>query len=324
MRDYATLSIETHLFFARIMKEHALFLEAGFPCCEKEWIEEAEHFRKDFEELLRDTLKIAEGNVHEPILNSNELVTEFTIPAEERTESLSGIPIDSEISGRTHALCDACSKKKDFSLRCGCSDEEDFSTHCGCNDEKDCVLHRQAEELNERAHKLLDGLIRFKERILCKMKDGQLYTANYPLLIEHIIREAMLYRDILDQLMSNRRVSYQRFYETETFWNQIMMEHAWFIRGLLDPSEAQLIETADDFSKDYAILLEKACRQDYRANALTKKTLEETLKYRDFKAAGTKGILDCEIASIILPLLADHVLREANHYIRVLETGQTR
>ncbi|MBP3476915.1 MAG: DUF2935 domain-containing protein [Lachnospiraceae bacterium] len=324
MRDYATLSIETHLFFARIMKEHALFLEAGFPCCEKEWIEEAEHFRKDFEELLRDTLKIAEGNVHEPILNSNELVTEFTIPAEERTESLSGIPIDSEISRKTHALCDKCGEKRDVSLRCGCSNEEDFSTHCGCNDEKDCVLHRQAEELNERAHKLLDGLIRFKERILCKMKDGQLYTSNYPLLIEHIMREAMLYRDILDQLMSNRRVSYQRFYETETFWNQIMMEHAWFIRGLLDPSEAQLIETADDFSKDYAILLEKACRQDYRANALTAKTLEETLKYRDFKAAGTKGILDCEIASIILPLLADHVLREANHYIRVLETGQTR
>ncbi len=28
---YAVLSIETHLFFARIMKEHALFLEAGFP-----------------------------------------------------------------------------------------------------------------------------------------------------------------------------------------------------------------------------------------------------------------------------------------------------
>ena len=44
MRDYVTLSIETHLFFARIMKEHALFLKAGFPCCEKDFIEEAEYF----------------------------------------------------------------------------------------------------------------------------------------------------------------------------------------------------------------------------------------------------------------------------------------
>ena len=31
MNDYVTLSLESHLFFARIMKEHSLFLEAGFP-----------------------------------------------------------------------------------------------------------------------------------------------------------------------------------------------------------------------------------------------------------------------------------------------------
>lgn len=300
MKDYAILSIETHLFFARIMKEHALFLEAGFPCCEKDWIEEAEFFRRSFEELLRDTLEIAEGNIREPILRSNELATEFTIPAEQRTEALSGISIDSRLTKMTR------------SLRCGRSFEEN------------CSLNRRVMQINERARKLLNDLIHFKEHILCKVKEGRLYTASYPLLIEHIMREAKLYRDMTEQLLSNRRVSYQNFYETEVFWNQIMMEHAWFIRGLLDPSEAPLIETADQFSKEYALLLETARRQDCRAGALTEKALQETLKYRDFKAAGTKGILDCRIASIILPLLADHVLREANHYIRVLETGQSR
>lgn len=29
--------------------------------------------------------------------------------------------------------------------------------------------------------------------------------------------------------------------ETEVFWNQIMMEHAQFIRGLLDPTENDLL-----------------------------------------------------------------------------------
>ena len=33
--------------------------------------------------------------------------------------------------------------------------------------------------------------------------------------------------------------------------------------------------------------------------------------------------LNCKIDSIILPLLADHVLREANHYIRLLESVDT-
>lgn len=52
---------------------------------------------------------------------------------------------------------------------------------------------------------------------------------------------------------------------------------------------------------------------------VTAKTLRTTEKYQQFKTAGTEGITGCEIRSIILPLLADHVLREANHYLRLLE-----
>lgn len=52
---------------------------------------------------------------------------------------------------------------------------------------------------------------------------------------------------------------------------------------------------------------------------LTRKTMGTTEKYRDFKAAGAEGITGCQIRSVILPLLADHVLREANHYLRILE-----
>jgi hypothetical protein len=99
---------------------------------------------------------------------------------------------------------------------------------------------------------------------------------------------------------------------TELFWDQIMLEHALFIRGQLDPSEGELINTANDFAQDYSELLEKA------RTGTTGETLGVTEQFRDFKAAGTAGISECKIRSIILPLLADHVLREANHYIRLL------
>ena len=80
-----------------------------------------------------------------------------------------------------------------------------------------------------------------------------------------------------------------------------MMEHALFIRGLLDPSEEVLIETADDFSQDYKKLL-KISRPQNRETMrdITEASLAETLKYRDFKIAGTKGILSCDILSICL------------------------
>ena len=75
--------VETHLFFARIMKEHALFLEAGFVCADKACIEKADWFRRQFEELLRDAVRLGNGRVNRWIINSDELVTEFTLSAEE-------------------------------------------------------------------------------------------------------------------------------------------------------------------------------------------------------------------------------------------------
>ena len=98
-----------------------------------------------------------------------------------------------------------------------------------------------------------------------------------------------------------------------------MMEHALFIRGLLDPSEEALIKASNDFAMDYAQLLETSrMRSELAGKGQGDATLQETLRFRDFKVAGAKGIIGCEIESVILPLLADHVLREANHFIRLL------
>lgn len=296
MNHYITLSLETHLFFARIMKEHALFLTAGFVCKDKSWIQKADWYRMQFETLLSDAVQLANGRVRNNILQSDELVTEFTIQAEKQTENLSGIQINTVLT------------KQEKMLRCGCSKESDDDLAC------------KIQQMNYQSLRLLDGLIDFKESVLCEVSNCKLFTANYPLLIKHIIREAKLYRSTIEALMRDKNICNQSLMQIETFWNQIMMEHALFIRGLLDPSEEQLIDTADGFADDYKKLLEQAKEQDSRANdALYKQSLSETLKYREFKTAGAQGILNCEIASIILPLLADHVLREANHYLRLLQ-----
>ena len=50
---------------------------------------------------------------------------------------------------------------------------------------------------------------------------------------------------------------------------------------------------------------------------MTPQRASPAMKIRDFKAAGARGILSVN-RSIIPLLLADHVLREANHYIRLL------
>ena len=251
MKEYAKLSLETHLFFGRIMKEHSLFLLAGFPTKETELIRRADQFRKEFEEGLRRTVKLADGFVSRAVLNSGEVVTGFTRKAECRMKDLTGIPIDGKIT------------EAEERLRAG---------SCGMVDRETV---QQVRMLNQQMLRSLDGLICFKEEILREVTRCRLYTANYPLLIEHILREAKLYRQMISELEQQGRITAPDLRNLEIFWNQIMMEHAQFIRGLLDPTECELMEKADGFAKDYCRLLEAAREQDRKAmNALTEKALQ--------------------------------------------------
>lgn len=290
--NYAVKSLELHLFFGRIMKEHALFLEAGFTPANPEFSKKADFFKREFEKLLCETIHLSNGIVRSSILHSGEVVTEFTALAEKQTECFTGISIDKSLTAKAHRLGSGCR---------GISNE----------------TIRRVRQINETALRLLDGLIMFKETVLKKVLCCEMFTANYPLLIEHILREAKLYREFVQTLECDGDLPEQSMRESECFWNQIMMEHAMFIRGSLDSTEKDLFCTANGFAEDYCALLE-ACH-DAQIRSLHTESLEKTVKFRDFKAAGAKGIEQCKIRSVILPLLADHVLREANHYIRLLK-----
>lgn len=292
MDRYVTLSLELHLFFARIMKEHALFLEAGFTPANEEFIRKADFYKRGFESVLRRAIGLSHGITDQSVLESGELFTEFTANAERQTQCFTGIPIDRELTAMAARL------------------------RCGGPCRVSPVLCRQVKQLNETALRLLDGLIGFKETTLKRVLACRMFTMNYPLLLEHIIREAKLYRTFLRDA-ERCCLDGQTMKETEVFWNQIMMEHAQFIRGLLDPTEDALIKTSDAFAQEYAALLARA-REVNDAAMGRQEALKETLRFRDFKTAGVQGITGCKIRSVILPLLADHVLREANHYIRLL------
>lgn len=293
--DYIQKSLELHLFFGRIMKEHALFLRAGFTPANMAFSSQAEMFKREFERVLSQAVILGNGIISQPVLDSGELITEFTPLAEQQTEKFTGIRINKEITAR------------EGKLESGLRPWEIGSR-----------THLHVKQLNQRALRLLDGLISFKERILENVLNCEMFTMNYPLLIEHIIREAKLYRDYIETLENQGFLSDWTMKDTECFWNRIMMEHAMFIRGLLDPAETELFDSADEFSKEYSALLEN-CNFAHQ-QTMTNASLEETLRFRDFKTAGTQGITRCKIRSVILPLLADHVLREANHYIRLLKS----
>ena len=98
MQTYVSSSLEIHLFFGRIMKEHSLFLMASFPEKETAYKQQADWYRTQFEKALEMTVALANGRVKEEVLRSGEVVTQYTEKAEHQTQQLTGIPIMSLIT----------------------------------------------------------------------------------------------------------------------------------------------------------------------------------------------------------------------------------
>ena len=73
MKKYVTTSLETHLFFTRIMREHALFLLTAFPAGETGYRNKADWFRAQFEKALEQAVWLADGMVGEEAVSYTHL-----------------------------------------------------------------------------------------------------------------------------------------------------------------------------------------------------------------------------------------------------------
>ncbi|MBU5307469.1 DUF2935 domain-containing protein [Clostridioides mangenotii] len=293
---YVILSLELHLFFARIMKEHAIFLEASFTPKDFDMSQMADHFKQQFEGLLDQVVRFGNGVVRSDVLTSGEIITEYTLGSEQKTENFTGITINKNIT-----LMEA-------------------QLHSSTNPNITPNFYQNIKQLNTNARMLVESFINFKSMVLNQVLSCNITTSNYPLMLQHLLHESQMYSDQLMMLENGEDIENPDVKKTERFWDKIMMEHALFIRGMLDPTEIKLINSANDFARVYSEIIN---RLDQAANTLinsiTGETLDETVKFRDFKESGVKGINECKIRSIIQPLLADHVLREANNYIRILK-----
>ena len=294
-KEYVGMSLELHLFFYRIMKEHSFFIEMSLTEKNKQEKNIANNFQKLFSDILGKIVTLANGRINNNLLNSGEIITDKTLEAERKSSNLTQIQIDTNIT---------------------LMESELKSGNLIINEELVNVI----SNINKQTLPIIKNLIYFKNDILNKVLSCNMYTANYSLLITHIINEAKMYYNLLSKVENKESFSNNFIYEQELFWNNIMKEHAEFIRGLLDPSEKDLIITAGKYVTEYEIIMQK-----YKNNPsyLTGISLNETIDFRKFKIAGEDGILNCKVKSIIIPLLADHVLREANHFIRILNSANS-
>lgn len=277
------------------MKEHMILMEASLSVKNSNYILEADSIKKSFEDILREVIALSDKSISQEAIESNEFVTPFTLDAETITESLTGVCIDKDITTSELELVS----------------DPDFSYTAS--------LEGYVFDLNNRIINLVIEIIKFKEKVLAQFLECNLFIFIYPHMLEHLNREAKFYlKTLLD--LQERRLVKKDILEKEIFWDHIMEDHAEFIRGFLDPTEEELLHKANDFAELFEKLLEKTKEtSEEEICEITKENLKATKEIKEFKTASTKGLIACEIKSIMSPLLADHVLREANRYIRILK-----
>jgi hypothetical protein len=186
------------------------------------------------------------------------------------------------------------------------------------------------QQFNIEVHSAVSHIWVFKRRILdliltCRLP-GQ---NNFPLLVDHTSREANYFRNRLVELNQGKLEPLQdAIIDENVFFLRIMADHAKFIGHLLDPSERKLVDQAREFSHDFDQLLYQAKELDFmrpqsQTNPLLTQMLDQNKvsvkSLRDFKQTARDLIEQCKIKSIIHPLLADHVFREAERFLEIID-----
>jgi hypothetical protein len=186
------------------------------------------------------------------------------------------------------------------------------------------------KRFNIEVHTAVSHIWAFKRKILGLILRCQLPGANnFPLLVDHTSREANYFRNRLEELnMGNLEPLPDAIIDENVFFLRIMADHAKFIAHLLDPSERKLVEQARNFSQDFDQLLFQARDiESMRPQSQTVPILDQFLdqnkvsvkSLRDFKKTARDLIDACRIKSIIHPLLADHVFREAERFLFIID-----
>ncbi|WP_034299383.1 MULTISPECIES: DUF2935 domain-containing protein [Bacillaceae] len=184
-------------------------------------------------------------------------------------------------------------------------------------------------KFNIQVYQAVASIWAYKRKVLGLILSCKIISNNIPLLVDHTSREAYYFANRLKELNEGiLQPIPEAIIKENVFFLKIMADHSKFIGHLLDPSERKLVDQAREFSNDFDQLLFQAQDLDHmRPHSETKPMLEQFLdqnrvsvvSLRDFKKTARELIEACKIKSNIPALLADHVYREADHFLHIID-----
>lgn len=288
---YVQWSLQYNLFWLRIMKEHAIFIEATMPPPGKSLAQKADAYKQNYDQFLLTAITLSNGILPLDALQSGQFYTQFTEGAEQDAEKYTGISTRPDIT----------LKEYDVAPIYG---ELSISGN----------LEQDVNHLNQSVLTLTESFIQFQSDLLNDRASCRLFTMMYTGDILHVLMEAKRYQMILAALQNRDENAIEDY---KTFWTNNMADHVKVMRGQFDPTEAAYFNKANQLAE----LFDTLSQEETNANTYpsNQELLMSTNEVRDFKADTTDAIMRCNVQSIMLALYTDHLLREANHFIYLMK-----
>lgn len=288
---YVQWSLQYHLFWLRILKEHAIFIEATMPPPGRSLALAADAYKQNYDQFLITAVSLSNGVLPLEVLQSGQFYTQFTEEAERLAEQYTGIKINTDITISEYDI-----------------EPLTVPLHVTSNMEQEISL------LNQNILSMTDSFVQFQSHLLNNRSSCGLFTMMYTGDILHVLLEAKRYQMILSALENKDEGAIENY---KTFWTHNMADHAKVMRGQFDPTETAYFNRANMFSNLFDTLSqEEMDSATYPSDATL---LKDTNDIRDFKADTTDALIRCKVQSIMLSLYTDHLLREANHFIYLMQ-----
>lgn len=183
-------------------------------------------------------------------------------------------------------------------------------------------------ELVADTQTVVEDFYRYKRRLLHLVLTCQIGGCNFALFLDHLSREAEYFLRLLSKLGSGQQPYQVAAAREAEFWIRLMEDHTEFISHRLDPSERTLLATAEGFSdefdglylqsRDFVSMLRGEPDEVPSFRRFLQDVRVSTMRLRDFERAAEALIAECKVVGLIPALLADHVRREADHFLLIL------
>lgn len=197
--------------------------------------------------------------------------------------------------------------------------------HLGIEDaplkQRGLALHKEFErfrkEFNNRPEMvaqvlpLAKKLRAYKVEVLNTLNSGKWIGWIFPLFARHITLELDYFIDKLNGIKYTDQ-------DEIAFWNTINGEHASFAAHLLDPEERDLFLKGDALSQKFAKVVGSEDEMMRQISLTHAKELDE------YNTSARTAQQNNQLKSIIHPVLLDHVIREGQRSIRMLDTLQDK